>query len=394
VIILTAFGSFEKAIEATRDGGAFYFHQKNAKDFEQLFATGSNAFRKLELERTVRNLQIQRGGRDAFDNVVTRSPEMKSMFRRLEQVVDSRLTVAIQGESGTGKELVARAIHENSPRAKKPFVAVNCAGIPSTLLESEMFGYEKGAFTGAQSRRAGKFEAADRGTLFLDEVGEMEPALQAKLLRVLQERSFERVGGNEPIHVDVRIITATNKDLAAEVRAGRFRQDLFYRLSVFPVRIPPLRERPEDVSVLAMHFLGKVASEEGRKVKGLTPGAMKRLVSYDYPGNVRQLENAISHAVVVAQGELVDEADLPAYLLGLEGDGLSVPRALGSQFPGFLPLDRILPLARVEELVIRDALLKTRNNVSRAARELGISRVTLIRKRKQYGILKRLDENG
>lgn len=379
IIIITAHGTIGMAMDAVVKGGAFYVHSKGEESFlERVSATVANAFGRLELSTQVISLQNQIGNRYSFDNIITQSREMKGIFRRLEQVMDSRVAVAIQGESGTGKELIARAVHYNSPRKDKPFVAVNCAGIPSTLLESEMFGYEKGAFTGAAGRKIGKFEQAHRGTLFLDEIGEMEPALQAKLLRVLQEKTFERLGGNETIQVDVRIITATNKDLSEEVKKGTFRQDLYYRLSVFPIRIPPLRERREDIPILASHFARKLASDEGREPRDITPRAMARLMACDYPGNVRQLENVISHAVVVSAGQSIDIGDLPEDFLRESSEhGRTAVSGEGTEHSLFG--NEVIPLKVLEDMAIRHALSRTQGNVSLAARLLGVSRVTLHR---------------
>jgi len=340
-----------------------------------------NAFQRLNLEQKLRSLEDEVGSRYSFAGIVTQSREMLSLIRTLKQVVDSKVAVAIQGESGTGKELVAKAIHYSGPRRNQPFVAINCAGIPDTLLESELFGYEKGAFTGAVSRNAGKFEQANKGTLFLDEIGEMELSLQAKILRVLQEMSFERLGGSETVEVDVRIVSATNKVLEEEVKSGNFREDLFYRLSVFPVNLPPLRRRKEDVPMLAQHFLKRFAGDEGKRIEGFTQGVVDRLMRYDYPGNVRQLENIIAHAVVVCGGNRIDISDLPPYLKG--GHDSSLPPLLSIGATGsesLFPDNRVVPLREIEDRAIQHALKVCKGNVSLAAKQLGVSRATIYRK--------------
>lgn len=379
VVMITAHASIGMAMEAVQSKGAFYVHSKGEESMlERLTGTVTNAFAQLNLEKKLQSLEDQMGSRYSFANIITQSREMQAIFKTLEHVVESKVAVLVQGESGTGKELIAKAVHFNGPRTKEPFIAINCAGIPDTLLESELLGYEKGAFTGAYSRKKGKFEAAHKGTLFLDEIGEMNLALQSKILRVLQEKSFERIGGNDTINVDVRIISATNKDLEAEVAAGRFREDLYYRLSVFPIHLPPLRERREDVPMLARHFLTKSAEEEGKEIEGFTQRALDRMVAFDFPGNVRQLENIISHAAVVCTGNKLDIPDLPAYLRkGPAGTGpLAFQGDLGLTTGG----GEIRPLKEVEDMAIKNALEACNNNVSLAARLLGVSRATIYRK--------------
>lgn len=385
VIMITGHGSIGMAVEAVQNRGAFYVHSKSEEGFlEKLSGTVGNAFRQLDTSARLRNLESQIGSRYHFDNIITRSPGMAAIFRTLQNVVESKVSVLVQGESGTGKELVAKAIHFGGPRRGQPFVAINCAGIPDTLLESELFGYEKGAFTGAYARRAGKFEQADKGTIFLDEIGEMNLALQAKILRVLQEKSFERLGGSEVIEVDVRIISATNRNLEEAVQKGLFRDDLYYRLSVFPIDLPPLRKRMEDVELLANHFLERFSNEENKRFDGFTRRAMERLSSFGYPGNVRQLENIVAHAVVVAGGTRIDVGDLPPYLRagghGLGGVGTSgeVTTDLSEMLSR-----RVLPLHRLEALAIRAAIQTCNGNVSLASRLLEISRATIYRKLKE-----------
>lgn len=385
VIMVTGHGGIGMALEAITQRGAFYVHAKNEESFtEKLLTSVANAFDKLHLQTQLRRLEGQIGSQYSFAAIVTQSKQMKAIFRTLEHVIDSKVAVCIMGESGTGKELIARAIHFNGPRRQEPFVAINCAGIPESLLESELFGYEKGAFTGAVSRKPGKFEQASRGTIFLDEIGEMELALQAKLLRVLQEKSFQRLGGNETIHVDVRILSATNKNLEKEVANNRFREDLYYRLAVFPVHLPPLRERPEDIPLLADHFLRKFAKDEDKVVEGFTPRALQRLMEFDYPGNVRQLENIISHTVVVTSGPRIDISDMPRYLWADQRSTLRIePNSTSPTTSPFFPdPNTILPLEDLEEMAIERAITICKGNLSEAAQRLGISRATLYRRRK------------
>ncbi len=380
VIMVTAHASIGMAMKAIQEKGAFYVHSKAEESFiDRLTGTVANAFNQLALERKLRSLEDQIGSRYTFASIVTQSREMEALFRTLEHVVESKVAVLIQGESGTGKELIAKAVHYNGPRQKQPFVAINCAGIPDTLLESELFGYEKGAFTGAHGRKAGKFEQAHRGTLFLDEIGEMNLSLQAKILRVLQEKSFERLGGNETVDVDVRIVSATNKDLEREVQRDSFREDLYYRLSVFPIHLPPLRDRKEDIPMLARHFLKKSGSDEGKEIAGFTQRALDRLISFDYPGNVRQLENIVSHAVVVCTGKKIDISDLPPYLRrgGGQVSDTTVPLFEGGTDGA---TTRVIPLKRLEDMAIANALEVCNGNVSLAARMLGVSRATIYRK--------------
>jgi DNA-binding NtrC family response regulator len=383
VIMITGHGSIGMAVEAIQNRGAFYVHSKGEDSFvERLAGTVGNAFKDLDLTRKLRTITDSMGSKYSLSKIVAQSRRMQLIFRAIEDVMDSKVSVLIQGESGTGKELIARAIHYNGPRREEPFVAINCAGIPDTLLESELFGYEKGAFTGAYARKIGKFEMANKGTLFLDEIAEMNLPLQAKILRVLQEKSFERLGGNEVIHVDVRIISATNRNPEQEVAKGAFREDLYYRLAVFPVQLPPLRERPEDIAILAQHFLDKFNAEERKEIKGFTQRAQDRLFAFRYPGNVRQLENIVSHAVVVCKGNRIDLPDLPSYLRPA-GDLLDAPAspagpAANGQFP--FPQVGIMPLDKLERLAISSAVEACGGNISMAARLLGISRATMYRK--------------
>ena len=315
-----------------------------------------------------------------FDSIIGRSSAMREMFVLMRQAQDSDITVLIQGESGTGKELVARAVHYQSKRSKGPFVAVNAAAIPDMLIESELFGHERGAFTGATDKRAGRFEQAHGGTIFLDEIGEMDIQLQTKLLRVLQEREISRVGGATPIPVDVRVIVATNQDLEAAVGEGRFREDLFYRVAAFPVVVPPLRDRREDIPLLVDHFLDKFGETGNRPARSVSPGALQRLLDHDWPGNVRELENAIQRAVLLEQSETVQAGSLPAALLRER------PRLLSESTGGPSGPADIVSLDELERRAIMSALQATDNNVTQTARALGINRATLYRKLKRYGI--------
>jgi transcriptional regulator with PAS, ATPase and Fis domain len=311
-----------------------------------------------------------------FKNIIGQSGKMQEVFRALEKVVNSNVTVLIQGESGTGKELIARAIHYHSPtRGSKPFVAVNCSALPESLLESELFGHEKGSFTGATGRRVGKFEVASGGSIFLDEIGLMTQATQAKVLRILQEREFERVGGNEMVKVDVRVISATNKDLEEAIKTGEFREDLYYRISVFPIKLPPLRERKEDIPLLAAHFLDKYAKQENKELEGVAPDALELLMAYNWPGNVRELENCIERAVVLASTREITPKDLPNSV-----------RSIGEK--KIYESDNTLSswIEKLEEDALRNALLENGGNISQTAKKLGIGRATIYRKAKKYGL--------
>ncbi|MFH1529143.1 MAG: sigma-54 dependent transcriptional regulator [Pseudomonadota bacterium] len=392
VIIVTAHGSIGMAMTAMLEQGAFYVHSKLEEGFlTRLGVSVKNAFKEMELGSQVRRLQGLLDQGALTHDIVSVSPLMQRVFQLISHVTDSRVSVLIYGESGTGKELVARAIHANGPRKDNPFVAINCAGIPETLLESELFGYEKGAFTGAYARKIGRFEQAHRGTLFLDEIGELSPGLQAKLLRVLQEQEFERVGGTEPVRVDVRVLSATNRDLVVEIEKDRFREDLYYRLAVFPIEIPPLRDRPEDIPLLSKHFLHKYTTAENKQIKDISREAMRLILDHRYPGNVRQLENALAHAVVVCQGDEIEPADLPRFLRDMAPMADNSP-SLG---PGGMKnlIEKIIRsrndvprLASMEDALIRRALDVHDGNVSAAAETLGIDRTTMHRRLKRLGI--------
>jgi two-component system response regulator HydG len=367
VILLTAFGTIEEAVKAMKDG-AYDFLTKPVQR-AQLQRVIRQALERRELIQQNRALQQRLDALLQQGAIIGSSPAFRRMMTLVEQVADSSATVLIQGESGTGKEGVARLIHQRSGRCSKPFVAVNCAALPETLLESELFGYEKGAFTGAAGRKEGRFELADGGTLFLDEVADLSAVTQPKILRVLQEGEFERLGGTRTIRVDVRIVAATNQDLTQLVRDKRFREDLYYRLNVITVNVPPLRERREDIRLLANHFLRIYAAKNNRRLDGFTDEALRRLEGYSWPGNVRELENVIERTVVLARSGRIDANDLPE-----EVGGVKPP-----------PRDAILdlvgtPLAEVEQRLLEETLRITGGNKTQAAKLLGIDVRTVARK--------------
>jgi len=373
VLIITAYGTIRNAVAAMQAGASDYITKPFNR--EELRLKIEQALKVRNLEAEVEELRTERDVRFGFDAIVGRSAPMEEVFRQAQKVARSGATVLILGESGTGKELLARAIHLASPRKEKPFVPVNCTAIPADLLESELFGHEKGAFTGATRSRLGKFEQADGGTLFLDEVGEMRIDLQAKLLRSLQEREIERVGGSKPVQVDVRVIAATNRDLQKAIEENAFREDLYYRLSVIPLRLPSLRERREDVPFLVDHFLSKHSPESTMRVDS---DAMERLTAYDWPGNVRELENAIERSIVLSEEATISPDALPPEMVQPEartygGLNLTLP-------------DRGVSLDDLERELIVAALEKHRGNQTRAAAYLGITRPTLIYRMEKYGI--------
>ena len=369
VVLMTAYATVDTAVTAMKMGADDYLVKPFDPQELSLLIRRIVDRQSLVRENVILRHAVKKDYR--FRDLLTRSPAMEAVFGLARAAARSPSTVLLLGESGTGKELLARAIHAESPRRGGPFVPVSCAALTETLLESELFGYEKGAFTGAAARRAGKFEAADRGTLFLDEIGDISPKLQMDLLRVLEDRCFVRVGGNAPIQVDVRIVAATNRDLARAVREGSFRDDLYYRLNVVAVTLPPLRERREDIPLLVEHFLERLDAEMGRRVDGVSAEALALLMAHPWPGNVRELRNVLERAMVVATGPVLQARDL----------GLPAPPA-GSGSPG----EALLSLDDVVGRHVAAVLRGTRGNVSEAARVLGIDRVTLYHKLKKYGI--------
>ncbi|MEM1035048.1 MAG: sigma-54 dependent transcriptional regulator [Myxococcota bacterium] len=379
VIVVTAFGDVQSAVDAMR-AGANNFLTKPL-DFDALAISLERALEARRLRAEAATLRRQLNSKEGvgLGGLIGTSPAMQDVYRVARQVANARATVLITGESGTGKGELAKAIHEHGERRDKPFVTLHCASLAETLLESELFGHEKGAFTGAERRREGRFEVAAGGTLFLDEVGEIPPATQVKLLRVLQEKTFERVGGNEEIRVDVRLVAATNRDLAAAVREGRFREDLYYRLNVVAVEMPPLRVRGNDVLQLAHWFLARHAHENGKAVTGFTEEARRQLMSHPWPGNVREIENAVERAVVMAQGELVEAQDLPGALAPVPATGVRVP---GSS------------MADIEKHAILSTLEACDGSTAKAAEMLGISVRTIQYRLHDYGLAKRREKPG
>ena len=367
VILMTAYADLDTAVRAIKNG-VFDFVIKPF-DLAEIGLLVNRAFQMREMRRQIGQLQQELTQAYRFDRIVTRDPGMLALCESVARIASSNATVVIHGESGVGKELLAASLHYNSPRAQKPFVKVNCGAIPEGLLESEFFGHEKGAFTGAVARRTGRFEHADGGTLFLDEIGELPLALQVKLLRVLQEREFERVGGDKTLRVDVRLVAATNRDLEAMVAAGTFRSDLFYRLNVVSLTVPPLRERVDDIAVLAAHFLRKFTAEHGREIDGFDDHALAVMQRYAWPGNVRELSNAVERAVVMSSGSTIFAEDLP------------LPVVAASRAAPELAARTLKALLRdFEAGVIRQALERNQDNRSRTANELGISRRALLYK--------------
>ena len=374
VLMMTAYASVKTAVDALK-AGAFEYLIKPL-DIEELKILIEKALEHYHLREENLALRERLGNRFDFSRMIGKSRKMIELFELLAQVAPTDATVLILGESGTGKELVANALHHNSPRASQPFIKVACAALPETLLESELFGHERGAFTGAIARREGRFWSAHRGSIFLDEVGEMSPTTQTKLLRVLQEREFEPLGSTRTIKVNVRVIAATHKDLEKEVREGRFREDLFYRLNVVPISIPPLRERKEDLPSLTLYFLSLYGEKNKKELKEISPKALDLLIRYDWPGNIRELENCIERAVIVARGEMITPADLPpqiqALSRGKEDQGILFPSGISLQ--------------DAEKALILKTLEDTGGNRSRAAEILGINRRTLQIKLKEYGL--------
>lgn len=368
VILMTAFGSVETAVEAMKHGASDYL-TKPVKS-EEIIRVVERAVRESALRREVSRLRKEVHKEYSFHHILGKSKAIQGVFDLIRRVADGPTNVLITGESGTGKELVAKAIHYNSDRKDAPFVPVNCAAIPEQLLESELFGHMRGAFTDAKADKRGLFEEAQKGTLFLDEISELPLMLQAKLLRAIQEKEIRRVGANKPIAVDVRIIAATNLHLAEEVKAKRFRDDLYYRLNVIELKLPPLRERREDIPILVEAFLKKCADARGKNVKGVSESALAMLMDYDWPGNVRELENVIERAVTLSRGETISPDDLPTAVQGARGDRRVLDEAA----------EKTLSLHEIEKEYIKKILEKTGGNKYQAAHALGIDRKTLYRK--------------
>ncbi|XXX73791.1 sigma-54 dependent transcriptional regulator [Sorangium sp. So ce134] len=371
VIVVTAFGDVSSAVQAMRAGAEDYLTKP--VDFDALLVSLERALERSALRVEAENLRRQLREREGegVEGLIGASPAMQKVYRMARQVAGARATVLITGESGTGKGELARAIHAKGPRAKAPFVTLHCAALAESLLESELFGHERGAFTGAEKRRIGRFEQAHGGTLFLDEVGEIAPSTQVKLLRVLQERTFERVGGNDTVSVDVRLIAATNRDLAAAVQEGRFREDLYYRLNVVHIDMPPLRVRDTDVLLLANHFLRRFAAENHRKIEGFTDEARAKLVAHRWPGNVRELENAIERAVVLCDEARIDAEHLPIDAAPVAKGALRIPGAT---------------MAEIERYAILSTLEATNGSTTRAAELLDISIRTIQYRLHEYGM--------
>lgn len=371
-ILLTAYGSIDTAVEAIKRGATDFLTKPVNLDELDMRIQGALHARTMEKEN--RELRQQLDNRFGLESLIGQSPGLEEVLDTIRQVAPSRANVMIQGETGTGKELVARAIHRLSPRTKSPLITVHCAALPTNLLESELFGHEKGAFTGATERRQGRFELADGGSIFLDEIGEIDTTVQVKILRVLEERAFERVGGHDTLEVDVRLIAATNKDLEAMVKEGTFREDLFYRLNVVTIDLPPLRERREDVPLLMQKFLDEFNQENSKSIEGFTSDCQQALISYDWPGNIRELRNVIERMVVLARQERLTVRDLPAHMRKNADE--PVPVAV---MPN-------MSLDEVEKNMILRALEAHQGNRTKAAEQLGISRRTLHRKLNEYGL--------
>lgn len=381
IIMMTAFGSVKNAVNAMKLG--IYDYLTKPIDLDELLIVIRRALKEQKLISENIHLKDKIQATYRFENIVGVSGKMQDVFKKIVKVAATDATVLIRGESGTGKELIARAIHYQSNRRENQLVEINCASIPETLLESELFGHEKGAFTGAYKNKKGKFEIAQEGTIFLDEIGELPHGVQAKLLRVLQERKFSRVGGIENIEIDVRLVAATNTDLEMAMSQGRFREDLYYRLNVIPIYIPPLKERPEDIGPLIDYFLNKYVKKNNRKIKGVTPAARDLLFQYPWPGNVRELENALENAVVMADSETIGVEDLPAYLRAGADERRDVAVKYRQDFSDMNFKDR---LEQYECEIIRQALAECDGNKTQAAKKLGFTLRTLRNKLKKCNL--------
>lgn len=380
-IVCTGYGSIDSAVQAMRLGAFDYITKPLRLEEIRLVLEKALAFRQLHRD----NLQLRKQLKEKyrFENLIGQSEPMQEVFRLLERVADTDSTILIYGESGTGKELVARALHFNSSRRERPLVVVNCSAIPQELLESELFGHEQGAFTGAIRMRVGKFEMADGGSVFLDEIGDMSPALQAKLLRVLQEQEIERLGGSRPIRVNVRIIAATHRNLQEAIAQGTFREDLYYRLNVIPIQIPPLRERLSDIPLLVEHFVRLFNQSKGKELEGFSSEALDALMGYHWPGNVRELEHLVERMVILKGEGIAGKADLPEPYRGAAGTEVSIPQTVlpegGAQLPEWLRV--------IERSLVLQALERSGWVRQRAANLLGINRTTLVEKMKKLGIV-------
>ncbi len=373
IVVMTAYGTVETAVEAMKKGADDFLLKPFSLD--HLSAVLEKALRRRALEDENRQLREELGRRYDFRNIIGRSAAMQEIFATIERVAPTRATVLLCGESGTGKDLIARAIHYHSPRRDRPFVKINCSALPENLMEAELFGFEKGAFTGAVAAKPGKFEQADTGTVFLDEIGDVPPSIQVKLLRVLQEREFERLGSNKTRQIDVRVIAATNQDLRAALEQGAFREDLYYRLNVVPINLPPLRERREDIPFLAEHFVRTLAPAVGSRVEGISEAAIRKLLAYHWPGNVRELENVIERSLVLCSGTILDADDIKLD---------TAPRVRPPAEGFFLPEG--MTLEEFEQAVIREALKRAGGNKSQAARLLGLTRNALRYRLSQMGL--------
>ena len=380
VVVMTAYGTVNTAVEAMKSGASDYVLKPFSLDEMKLIVSKELDVHRLRQEN--RSLREALGERYEFRNIVAHSARMQEVLAIVVRVAPTSSTVLLAGESGVGKDLIARAIHEHSRRAAGPFVKINSTAIPETLLESELFGYEKGAFTGATTLKPGKFELADGGTLFLDEIGDVPAATQVKLLRVLQEREFERLGGTKTLKVDVRMVAATNRDLRAALEQGAFREDLYYRLNVVPINIPPLRQHKEDIPALVDHFIRLHASEAGKTMRGITPEALKLLTDFHWPGNVRELENIIERAIALSEQDVIEARDIRLDLApprGIPAD--STPADAGAPFP-----PEGMTLEEFEDEIIREALCRANGNKSQAARLLGLSRNALRYRLSKMGV--------
>jgi two-component system, NtrC family, response regulator AtoC len=391
VIMLTAYGSVETAVEAMKEGATDYVEKP--VNLDELEIKVKRALEKHDIAEENRALKQRIQKNFGFESILGNSDKMKAVFETIKQIAPTRANVLIEGESGTGKELVANAIHNISPRKNGPFIPVHCAALAKTLLESELFGHEKGAFTGAISQKEGKFERANGGTLFLDEISEVDLDIQVKLLRFLEKWEFERVGGSRLLQVDLRLITATNKELSKLVAEGRFREDLYYRLRVVNIKLPPLRERKSDIPILIKAFMTEFASQNNKRVASVSPEAMQVLTEYPWPGNVRELKNAIESAIVFARSDTITLSDLPLQLKGNAVEGIAgstSPSGTAGKSPVLLPAGTSLQDA--EKMLIEETLRNAGFNISRASRVLNISRRTLHRKINEYKLREKFAE--